>query len=63
MTYERNLIQRKTIGQITEAAYIKPKLNAQHIEQIVTQQLAEDLRAKSQELSFYKCHAKKAVIY
>lgn len=57
------LIQRKTIGQITEAAYIKPKLNAQHIEQIVTQQLAEDLRAKSQELSFYKCHAKKAVIY
>lgn len=59
---EHQLIQRKSISKLTEAEAIKPKLQAQQIEQIITQHLADDLNTMSQDLSFYNCHARKVAV-
>lgn len=52
-------IQRKSINQLATAEYKPSQLQPYFIEQIITQQLAQDLKAKSKNLSFYQSHMSK----
>lgn len=56
---DQQLIQRKTISHLIEAEPIKAKLQAQQIEQMIIQQLVNDLKAKSHDISFYNAHMRK----
>lgn len=56
---DHQFIQRKTISQLKDVELTSIKIDPKLIETIITQQLVDDLKAQSKNLSFYQSHMSK----
>ena len=56
---DHQFIQRKTISQLKDVELTSIKIDPKLIETIITQQLVDDLKTQSKNLSFYQSHVSK----